>query len=114
MFVEGYGIKIDRLIDTERDEEVSIQEYKNRENNKAIIEANKKILEYNKKLEEQNLHVVEQNEKVVKENSENAQKLEAKKKRIETEYVRKFDDLSDKSENLQLAMLREGGSLSIF
>lgn len=84
-FVEGYGIKVDRSIETDRDEEVSIQEYKDRENNKAILAASKEILEYNKRLEEQNLHAAEQNEKVAKANSEKEQKLEIRQKEIEAE-----------------------------
>ena len=41
--VESYGIKVDRTIDTDRDEVVSIQEYKKREDNKAVLKETQKL-----------------------------------------------------------------------
>ena len=43
--VESYGIKVDRQIDTERDEVVSIHEYKKREDNKAVLKETQRLLQ---------------------------------------------------------------------
>ncbi|MCR4735917.1 MAG: hypothetical protein K5829_13035 [Treponema sp.] len=66
--VESYGIKVDRTIDTERDQVVTIQEYKKREDNKAILAANKKLEE---KIMQDKLKNIEDE----KENKEKAEEL---------------------------------------
>lgn len=43
--VESYGIKVDRTIDKDRDEVVSIQEYKKREDNKAVLKETQRLYE---------------------------------------------------------------------
>ena len=42
--VESYGIKVDREIEEDREEEVKIQLYKEREDNKALLEENQRLL----------------------------------------------------------------------
>ena len=43
--VESYDIKVDRTIDKDRDEVVSIQEYKKREDNKAVLKETQRLYE---------------------------------------------------------------------
>ena len=97
--VESYGIKVDREPDIDRSPELPLEQFKIREDNKAILKATKEIMEYNIQIEKQNQKVAEQNatdkehnENAAKEISEKAEELsnlqkEVDAKKAETEKL---------------------------
>ena len=115
---ESYGIKIDRTIDTERDEVVSIQEYKKREDNKAVLKETQRLYkdaqsklrqsqvlseataekEEELAVREKNVSGLEEEKKAVK---AEAAKVQKTKKEI-APYIERINTLEDDEENVQV------------
>ena len=84
--VESYGIKVDRTIDTERDEVVSIQEYKKREDNKAVLKETQKLYEasqMNLRRSEVLNEATEEKEEALAQREKNVSGLEKQKEAVE-------------------------------
>ena len=107
--VESYGIKIDREIELDREEEVTIQLYKAREDNAKLLEANQKLMEElqkqsrkNKRDAAQNLKDKNQNQLDKTENEKNAkhnaeEKAVNDKKSAELSVFQNKVDMIDKN-----------------
>lgn len=116
--VESYGIKVDRTIDTDRDEVVSIQEYKKREDNKAVLKETQKLYEasqMNLRRSEVLNEATEEKEEALAQREKNVSGLEKQKEAVEamvTEvqkdkekvapYIERIDNLVEDEKTVQL------------
>ena len=81
--VESYGIKVDRTVDKDRDEVVSIQEYKKREDNKAVLKETQRLYEASQmtlRRSEVLNEATEEKEEKLKERERNVSSLEKQTK----------------------------------
>ena len=116
--VESYGIKVDRTIDTDRDEVVSIQEYKKREDNKAVLKETQKLYEasqMNLRRSEVLNEATEEKEEALAQREKNVSGLEKQKEAVEAmavevqkdkekvaPYIERIDNLVEDEKTVQL------------
>ncbi|MGN0728144.1 hypothetical protein [Treponema sp.] len=104
-FAESYGIKVERTVDKDRDEEVSIQEYKKREDNKAVLAETKR-------LEREMLLIQKENRRIEAENRAKSEELEKRGQEVlhleedKKELEKKRADLSEQAEIIEEEKLR--------
>lgn len=91
--VESYGIKVDREIEIDHEEEVKIQLYKEREDNKALLEENQRLLKIIMEQGEQNQIDAAQNKR---------DKTENERARIKNEQDAKNNSIK-KAENEKIS-----------
>lgn len=93
--VESYGIKVDRTVDKDRDEVVSIQEYKKREDNKAVLKETQRLYEASQmtlRRSEVLNEATEEKEEKLKEREKNVSSLEKQKKAVEAQAIQNQKD----------------------
>lgn len=93
--VESYGIKVDRTVDKDRDEVVSIQEYKKREDNKAVLKETQRLYEASQmtlRRSEVLNEATEEKEEKLKERERNVSSLEKQKKAVEAQAIQNQKD----------------------
>lgn len=114
---ESYGIKIDRTIDTERDEVVSIQEYKKRQDNKAILKETQRLYkDAQSKLKKSQVlsEATAEKQEELAAWEKNVSGLEEKKKAVKAEaakiqktkeeiapYIKRINTLEEDEKNIQ-------------
>ena len=115
---ESYGIKIDRTVDTDRDKVVSIQEYKKREDNKAVLKETQKLYEasqMNLRRSEVLNEATEEKEEALAQREKNVSGLEKQKEAVEAmaaevqkdkekvaPYIERIDNLVEDEKTVQL------------
>lgn len=115
---ESYGIKIDRTVDTDRDKVVSIQEYKKREDNKAVLKETQKLYEasqMNLRRSEVLNEATEEKEEALAQREKNVSGLEKQKEVVEAmvaevqkekekvaPYIERIDNLVEDEKTVQL------------
>lgn len=93
--VESYGIKVDRTVDKDRDEVISIQEYKKREDNKAVLKETQRLYEASQmtlRRSEVLNEATEEKEEKLKEREKNVSSLEKQKKAVEAQAIQNQKD----------------------
>lgn len=116
--VESYGIKVDRTVDKDRDEVVSIQEYKKREDNKAVLKETQKLYEasqMNLRRSEVLNEATEEKEEALAQREKNVSGLEKQKEAVEAmvaeiqkekekvaPYIERIDNLVEDEKRVQL------------
>ncbi len=115
---ESYGIKIDRTVDTDRDKVVSIQEYKQREDNKAVLKETQKLYkasQMNLRRSEVLNEATEEKEEALAQRERNVSGLEKQKEDVEAmaaevqrekekvaPYIERIDNLVEDEKTVQL------------